>query len=65
MKRLSLCGRLRRIRYPATPEGRKKYIQESLNDSFRWYCIKETIFAVLIAVTCIALLIILISLILT
>jgi len=30
MKKLSLCGRLRRIRYPATPEGRRKYIQDSL-----------------------------------
>jgi len=58
MKTKSLCGRIRRIRYPATPEGRRKYIQDSLKDhSFRLYRIKERIYFALIVIMCIVLLI--------
>ena len=47
MKNLSFCGRIRRLRYPATPEGRRNYIQ----DSFRAYRIKERIYFALILIT--------------
>ena len=59
MKKLSLCGRIRRLRYPATPEGRKKYIKDSLDDSFQAYERKEIRYAILSGIVCIVLLVIL------
>lgn len=56
----NLCGR---FRYPATPEGRRKYIQDSLPpDSFRIYRLKELGYLILIWVTLGGLLVILFSL---
>lgn len=62
MKTLNPCAWIRRVRYPATPEGRRKYIQDSLDDSYRTYRLKELVYAILIGLTCIGLLAILISL---
>jgi hypothetical protein len=56
MKNLSICGRIRRLKYPATPEGRRNYIQDSFKDeSFKVYRIKERIYFALIVITCLAL----------
>jgi len=62
MKKLSFCGWLRRLRYPATPKGRKKYIEDNIKDydSYRVYRLKELGYAILIGLTCAALIIILI-----
>lgn len=59
MKTLNPCAWLRRVLYPATPEGRRNYVQDSFQDDpLRTYRIKERVYFALICIICTGLLIV-------